>query len=278
MNIIKAIIFGIIEGITEWIPVSSTAHMKILNTLFPLEVSKEFYGVFEVVIQLGAIIALLIIFFNKVWPFGISNRPLGPGILSYVKKDKFILWLKIVVACLPAIIYELFIEDHVNFITEQNEMIFIAVALMLVGVVFMVVEGLLRNKDFPITSTRRIGFIHALLIGLAQLIAAIFPGVSRSGATIICALLIGINRSTATEFTFELAIPVMFGASLMKIIKYGLGFTFGEIMVMLFGCLSAFVVSIFMIRFMINYIKKNTFTIFGVYRVLLGIIVLMFLR
>ena len=278
MNIIKAIIFGIIEGITEWIPVSSTAHMKILNTLFPLEVSKEFYSVFEVVIQLGAIIALLIIFFNKVWPFGISNRPLGPGILSYVKKDKFILWLKIVVACLPAIIYELFIEDHVNFITEQNEMIFIAVALMLVGVVFMVVEGLLRNKDFPITSTRRIGFIHALLIGLAQLIAAIFPGVSRSGATIICALLIGTNRSTATEFTFELAIPVMFGASLMKIIKYGLGFTFGEIMVMLFGCLSAFVVSIFMIRFMINYIKKNTFTIFGVYRVLLGIIVLMFLR
>ena len=122
MNIIKAIIFGIIEGITEWMPVSSTAHMKILNIFFPLEVSADFYEVFEVVIQLGAILALLLIFWNKVWPFGKSSKPLGNGILSYVKKDKFILWLKIVVACLPAVIYELFLEDHVNFITEKNEM------------------------------------------------------------------------------------------------------------------------------------------------------------
>lgn len=278
MNIIKSIIFGIIEGITEWMPVSSTAHMKILNIFFPLEVSAEFYDVFEVVIQLGAIVALFIIFFNKVWPLGKNTKPLGSGVLSYIKKDKFILWLKIIVACLPAIVYELFIEDHVSFITPENEMTLIAIALMLIGVVFMVVEGLVRNKQFSVNSTRNISFTQALYIGLAQLLAAVFPGVSRSGATIICALLLGISRSTATEFTFELAIPVMFGASLMKILKYGLAFSFGEIMILLFGCISAFVVSLFMIRFMISYIKKNTFTIFGIYRILLGIIVLMFLR
>ena len=278
MNVLKAIIFGIIEGITEWMPVSSTAHLKILNIFFPLEVSAEFLEVFEVVIQLGAIIALTMIFWNKVWPFGKTNRPLGKGILSNVKKDRFILWLKIVVACLPAIVYELFLEDHVNFITPENEMTLIAAALMLVGIVFIVVEGLLRNRQFSVNSTRYITFKQALLIGLAQLVAAVFPGVSRSGATIICALLLGITRSTSTEFTFELAIPVMFGASLMKILKYGAAFSFMEILTLLVGCISAFLISIFMIRFVLDYVKKNTFTIFGIYRILLGIIVLMFLR
>ena len=233
MNVLKAIIFGIIEGITEWMPVSSTAHLKILNIFFPLEVSAQFLEVFEVVIQLGAIIALTLIFWNKVWPFGKTSRPLGKGILSNVKKDRFILWLKIAVACLPAIIYELFLEDHVNFITPENEMTLIAAALMLVGIVFIVVEGLLRNREFTVNSTRYITFKQALLIGLAQLVAAVFPGVSRSGATIICALLLGITRSTSTEFTFELAIPVMFGASLMKILKYGAAFSFMEILTLL---------------------------------------------
>ena len=278
MNILKAIIFGIIEGITEWMPVSSTAHLKILNIFFPLETTPEFLEVFEVVIQLGAIIALLLIFWNKVWPFGKSNRSLGKGILANVKKDRFILWLKIIVACLPAIIYELFLEDHVNFITPENEMTLIAAALMLVGIIFIVVEGLLRNRQFTVNSTRYITFKQALLIGLAQLVAAVFPGVSRSGATIICALLLGITRSTSTEFTFELAIPVMFGASLMKILKYGAAFSFVEILTLLTGCISAFLVSLFMIRFVLDYVKKNTFTIFGIYRILLGIIVLMFLR
>ena len=278
MDVLKAIIFGIIEGITEWMPVSSTAHLKILNIFFPLEVSVQFLEVFEVVIQLGAIIALTLIFWNKVWPFGKTSRPLGKGILSNVKKDRFILWLKIAVACLPAIIYELFLEDHVNFITPENEMTLIAAALMLVGIVFIVVEGLLRNREFTVNSTRYITFKQALLIGLAQLVAAVFPGVSRSGATIICALLLGITRSTSTEFTFELAIPVMFGASLMKILKYGAAFSFMEILTLLVGCISAFLISIFMIRFVLDYVKKNTFTIFGIYRILLGVIVLMFLR
>jgi len=278
MDILKVILFGIIEGITEWMPISSTAHMKILNVFFPLDVSYEFYEVFEVVIQLGAILALLLIFWNKVWPFGSSRHPLGKGILSYAKKDKFFLWIKIVIACLPAIIYELFLEDRLTFIDESNEMLFIAIALILVGIVFIVTELAIRGKQFNILSTRQISYIQALLIGFAQLIAAVFPGVSRSGATIIASLLLGISRATATEFTFELAIPVMFGASLMKLVKYGLMISFGEVILLLAGCISAFVVSLFMIRFVLDYVKKNTFTIFGIYRILMGIIVLVFLR
>ena len=278
MNFIKAILFGIIEGITEWMPVSSTAHMKILNTLLPLEVSAEFYEVFEVVIQLGAILALLLIFFNKVWPFGKSKNPLGNGILSIVKKDKFFLWIKIVIACLPAIIYELFLEDHFTFINENNEMTFIGIALILVGALFIFVEAKLKGKKAVIETTKNITYMQALIIGMAQLIAAIFPGVSRSGATIIAALLMGISRSTATEFTFELAIPVMFGASLMKIIKIGIAVTAGEIITLLIGCVTAFVVSLFMVRFVLNYIKKNTFTIFGIYRIMMGIVILLLFR
>ena len=278
MNFIKAIIFGIIEGITEWMPISSTAHMKILNVFLPLEVSSEFYEVFEVVIQLGAILALLLVFWNKVWPFGRSDNPLGKGALSDIKKDKFFLWLKIIIACMPAIVFELFLDDKFNFVNESNEMRVIGVSLLVVGLVFLFVEMIVRNKKFTVSNTKRITFLQAIVIGLAQLIAAIFPGVSRSGATIIAALLIGISRSTATEFTFELAIPVMFGASLMKILKYGMAFSVADIMLLLFGCVSAFMVSLFMIRFVLNYVKRNTFTVFGIYRVLMGLIVLIFLK
>ncbi|MBQ6479100.1 MAG: undecaprenyl-diphosphate phosphatase [Erysipelotrichaceae bacterium] len=278
MNFIKAILFGIIEGITEWMPISSTAHMKILNVFFPLEVSSEFYDVFEVVIQLGAILALLLIFWNKIWPFGHSDNPLGKGALSDIKKDKFFLWIKIVLACLPAIIFELFLDDKLSLVNEDNEMRVIGISLLAVGFVFLFVEMIVKNKKFTVTNTKKITILQAIVIGLAQLIAAIFPGVSRSGATIIAALLVGISRSTATEFTFELAIPVMFGASLMKILKYGMAFSAAEIMIMLFGCISAFMVSLFMIRFVLNYVKRNTFTIFGIYRILMGIIVLIYLR
>ncbi len=278
MNFIKAIIFGIIEGITEWMPISSTAHMKILNVFLPLEVSGEFYEVFEVVIQLGAILALLLVFWNKVWPFGKSDNPLGKGALSDIKKDKFFLWLKIIIACMPAIVFELFLDDKFNFVNESNEMKVIGVSLLVVGLVFLFVEMIVRNKKFTVSNTKRITFLQAIVIGLAQLIAAIFPGVSRSGATIIAALLIGISRSTATEFTFELAIPVMFGASLMKILKYGMAFSAADIMLLLFGCVSAFMVSLFMIRFVLNYVKRNTFTVFGIYRVLMGLIVLILLK
>lgn len=278
MNFLKAIIFGIIEGITEWMPISSTAHLKILNTFLPLKVSEGFFEVFEVVIQLGAILALLIIFWNKVWPFGKSNKPLGLGLLENVKKDKFVLWIKIIVACLPAIIYELFIEDFINIVTPQNEMMIIGLALIIVGIVFVGVEYYIKDKKVLVTSTRQITLLSALYIGLAQLVAAIIPGVSRSGATIICALLLGISRTCAVEFTYELAIPVMFGASLMKLLKAGLVFSVSEILIMLLASVSAFVVSLLVIRFVLDYIKKNNFSIFGIYRVLLGLIVLIFLR
>ena len=278
MNIIKAILFGIIEGITEWMPVSSTAHMKILNVFFPLDVSPEFYEVFEVVIQLGAIVALLLVFWNKIWPFGKTRNPLGKGILSSVRKDKFILWMKIIVACLPVIVFELVLDDLFTFINADNEMTFIGLALVLIGIVFIVVEYRIKDKEPTVDSTRSITYMQALIIGLAQLIAAIFPGVSRSGATIIASLLLGISRPTATEFTFEVAIPVMFGASLMEILKFSGTVSLYEIVTLLVGCVSAFAVSLFMIRFVLNYIKKNSFTIFGIYRVLLGLIVLIFLR
>lgn len=276
MNLLKSFVLGIVEGITEWIPVSSTAHLKIFNQFLALDVTPDFYEVFEVVIQLGAIIALLIVLWNKVWPFGKTNKPLGKGILSIVKKDKFFLWLKIAVACIPAIVYELFLEDKVNFINETNEMIFIAIALIVVGIVFVVVEALVKNKKPIIESTKQITFMNAIIIGLAQLVAAIFPGVSRSGATIIASLLMGVSRFAATEFTFELAIPVMLGASFMRILKYGFIFSISEILILLVGCIAAFFVSLFVIRFVLDYIKKHNFIIFGIYRVILGIVILIF--
>ncbi len=276
MDIIKAILFGIIEGITEWMPISSTAHMDILNRFMPLNVTEEFYEVFEVVIQLGAILALLIVFWKKIWPFpGNKNEK---GLFALIRKDKFFLWVNIVIACLPAIIYELFLEDIFTFVTPQNKMTIIGISLILVGFVFLIVESLIRNRKPSIDTTAKLTMVQALIIGLAQLVAAIFPGVSRSGATIIAALLLGVSRTAAVEFTFELAIPVMFGASLMKLLKYSGAISFYEILILLTGCISAFIVSLFIIRFVLNYIKKHTFSIFGIYRILMGIIVLILLR
>ena len=279
LNIIKAITFGIMEGITEWIPISSTAHMKILNRIFPLDVSVEFYAVFEVVIQLGAILALLLIFWNKVWPFGKTVNPLGDkGILKYCKKDKFILWIKIAIACIPVIIYELVFEDIVNFVNEKNEMTIIAISLIAVGIIFVLVELYIRKKPPIINSTRDISFLSAFIVGLCQLVAAVFPGVSRSGSTIIALLLLGVSRLVATEFTFELAIPVMFGASLMKIIKFKGAMSFFELSTLGAGMIVAFFVSLFMIKFMLDYIRKHNFNLFGIYRILLGIVIILLIK
>ena len=277
MNIIKALVIGIVEGITEWMPVSSTAHIKIFNQFLLMDVSKEFFDVFEVVIQFGAIVALIIVFWKSIWPFGESNNPLGNGILSYVKKDKIILWLKIAVACIPVILYKLLLDDYVTFINESNEMIFISIALILVGLIFVFVEFSIKNKRPSIATVKDITFTNAIVIGLVQLIAAVFPGVSRSGAIIIASLLMGISRTAATKFTFDLAIPVMLGASFMEIIKFEGTFTFVEILTLLAGCASAFFVSLFVINFVINYIRKNNFIPFGIYRVLLGIVIIIFL-
>ena len=277
MNILKSIILGIVEGVTEWMPISSTAHLKIFNQFLHLDVTPEFFEVFDVVIQFGAIVALIIVFWKSVWPFGQSKNPLGKGILSYVKKDKFFLWLKIAIACIPVIIYELFIDDYVNFINESNEMFIIAIALIVVGLIFIIAELIIKDKQPTIPTVRDITFMNAAIIGVAQLIAAIFPGVSRSGAIIIVSLFMGISRTAATKFTFDLAIPVMLGASFMKIIGYEASFTFMEIIIMLVGCISAFVVSFLIINFVIEYIRKHNFYIFAIYRIILGIIIILFL-
>lgn len=277
MNILKSIILGIVEGVTEWMPISSTAHLKIFNQFLRLDVTPEFFEVFDVVIQFGAIVALIIVFWKSVWPFGQSKNPLGKGILSYVKKDKFFLWLKIAIACIPVIIYELFIDDYVNFINESNEMFVIAIALIVVGLIFIIAELIIKDKQPTIPTVRDITFMNAAVIGIAQLIAAIFPGVSRSGAIIIVSLFMGISRTAATKFTFDLAIPVMLGASFMKIIGYEASFTFMEIIIMLVGCISAFVVSFLIINFVIEYIRKHNFYIFAIYRIILGIVIILFL-
>lgn len=278
LNIIASIIMGIVEGITEWLPISSTAHLMILNKFFPIyfhpeaNINASYYEVFEVVIQLGAAIAAILYLWKKIWPLGKSNNPLGTGILSYIKKDVFTLWIKIIIACIPAIIVGLFLDDYFNALFYNTTSV--ALALIIVGIAFIVVEYLIKGKSFNVTKVKDITYKQALYIGLFQVVAAIFPGTSRSGATIIGSLLLGISRAAAVEFTFCLAIPVMFGASLLKIIKCDLAFPLFVIVIMVVGALVAFIVSVIVIKKLISYIKKHNFNIFGLYRIILGIILL----
>lgn len=267
IEIWKAILFGIVQGITEWLPISSTGHMILLDEFVALDVSPEFLDVFLVVIQFGSILAVVILFWNKIFPFDIRNKP-------HVKTDIFNLWFKIVVACIPAIIIgmpfdDLFSELFYNYTC-------VAIALIVFGVLFIIVEN--RNKKMAprITELSQVTYKMAFVIGVWQLVAAIFPGTSRSGATIIGALLLGISRTVAAEFTFFLAIPVMFGASLLKMLKYGLAFSSAEWMILATGMIVAFVVSVVVIRFLMGYIKKHDFKIFGWYRIVLGAIVLVY--
>lgn len=278
IEILKSILFGIVEGITEWLPISSTGHMILLNELCPLTVGAapdEFYSMYEVVIQLGAILAVVLLFWTKIWPFGKKNNnaPLSDkGIGRYIKKDIFSLWFHILVSCIPAAVIGLLFDDvfeelFYNYTT-------VAIMLILFGVAFIIVENMRKDKQAKISSIMDIGYDTALIIGAFQLIAAIFPGTSRSGATIVGALLIGVSRTVAAEYTFYLAIPVMFGASLLKVAKFGLAFTAYEAIVLILGMLVAFIVSVVVIRFLMGYIKKHDFKVFGWYRIVLGIIVL----
>ncbi len=275
LEIIKAVLFGIIEGVTEWLPVSSTGHMIILNEFVKLDVSEAFYSMFQVVIQLGAILAVIVLFWNQLWPFGKKDNrePLSTeGFGSYVKKDIFVLWFKILVACVPAAIVgvlfdEVFEKYFYNYTT-------VSIMLILFGIAFIVIENVKKDKPAGINSVKEITYKVAFLIGMFQLIAAIFPGTSRSGATIVGALLIGVSRSVAAEFTFFLAVPVMLGASLLKIVKFGFSFSGQEILILLVGMVVAFVVSIVVIKFLMSYIKKHDFKVFGWYRIALGILVL----
>ncbi|MDC7280456.1 MULTISPECIES: undecaprenyl-diphosphate phosphatase [Pseudobutyrivibrio] len=275
LEILKAILFGIVEGITEWLPISSTGHMILLDEIVKLNVSEDFYSMFQVVIQLGAILAVVIIFWNKIWPFGKKgNRaPLSEnGIGAWIKGDIFVLWFHILVSCVPAAIVGVLWDDLFEELFYNPTCV--ALALIVFGVAFIIVETKKHGHNAKINSVADITYTTAFIIGMFQLIAAIFPGTSRSGATIVGALIIGVARTVAAEYTFYLAIPVMLGASLLKIVKFGLSFTAMEAVILVVGMVVAFVVSMFVIKFLMDYIKKHDFKVFGWYRIVLGIIVL----
>lgn len=268
VDFLKAIVFGVVEGITEWLPVSSTGHMILLQKIMPLNVSEAFWEMFLVVVQLGAVVACLLLFWKRLWP--LSRNEEGE---MRVSTKRLVLIGKIIVSCIPAAVIgvlwgDLFDSLFYNYIS-------VAIALIVVGGLFIFIEN--RNRDLtPIMrTTYEITWQAALIIGGFQVIAAIFPGVSRSGATILGAILIGVSRKAAAEYTFYLAIPVMFGASLLKIVKLGLHFSFGEFMTLIVAMIVAFLVSIFAIRFLIGYVRKHDFRVFGYYRIALGVIVLL---
>ena len=267
LEILKVILFGIVEGITEWLPVSSTGHMIILDEFIKLDCTPEFLEMFLVVIQLGAIMAVVILFWNKIFPFQFKDKT-----KPVIEMDKIMLWVKIVVACIPAAVVGLLFDDVFEALFYHA--IPVALALIIFGVAFIVIERRNKGAKAKIKTLDDITFKTALIIGVFQLIAAIFPGTSRSGATIVGALLIGVSRSVAAAFTFFLAIPVMFGASLLKIVKFGLSFTAVEAGMLVLGMVVAFAVSVFVIKFLMDYIKKHDFQVFGWYRIILGVIVI----
>ena len=267
INIFKAIILGLVEGITEWLPVSSTGHMILVDEFLQLNMSAAFKEMFFVVIQLGAVMAVVVLYWKKLFPFSTKEK-------GFIKKETFEMWFKIVVACLPAAVVGILFNDKIDELFYNY--VCVALALIIVGIVFIVVEKKNKGKRFTKTKLSEITYKDAIIIGLFQLIAAIFPGTSRSGATIIGAIMFGISRGLATEFTFFLAIPVMFGASLLKILKFGFAFTGAEVVILLIGTIVAFIVSIISIKFLTDYVKKHDFTVFGWYRIILGIIVILY--
>lgn len=272
LNYIKAAVYGLVEGITEWIPVSSTGHMILLNEILPMDVSKEFWNMFLVVIQFGAILAVVILYWSKIWPFGFVQHRRRKKFI--VKKDVFMLWFKAIVACIPAAVVGLLIDDWLD--EHLYNWMCVSAALIIVGIAFLIVEA--KDKDhIPATnSIAEISFKQAFIVGIFQLIAAIFPGTSRSGATIIGGLMLGISRTASADFTFILAIPVMAGSSLVKLLKYGSSFTSEEIIIIATGMIVAFVVSLIVVRLFMGYIKKHDFKPFGWYRIVLGIVVILF--
>jgi len=289
LEILKVILLGVVEGITEWLPISSTGHMIILNELIHLNVREEFMEVFLVVIQLGAILAVIFLFWSRIWPFcnhtltaeekkEIKNASgLKKHFLHFVLRhcdiEKWVLWLKILAACVPAICVAIPFND---FIEEKfNNYVVVAIALIVYGVAFLFIENLNKGKRPRIRRLSRMDFWTALAIGFFQVLAVI-PGTSRSGSTILGGMIVGCSRSVASEFTFFLAIPVMFGASLLKLVKFGFDFTGWEAFLLILGMVIAFFVSIFAIKFLLSYIRRHDFKAFGWYRIILGIVVLAF--
>lgn len=267
IEIFKAIILGIIEGITEWLPISSTGHMILVDEFLQLGMSDAFKEMFFVVIQLGAILAVVVLYWKKIFPFDFKEN-------QVIKKDIIIMWIKIVIACIPAAIVGVLFDDKINSLFYNFQSV--AIVLIVFGILFIVVENYNKGKNSIVKNINQLTYKMAMVIDLFQLVAAIFPGTSRSGATILGALLIGVSRDVAAEFTFFLAIPVMFGASLLKLIKFGIVFKSFELTVLLVGMLVAFIVSLLTIKFLVEYIKKHDFKIFGWYRIVLGCILLIY--
>ena len=300
IEIIKAIFYGIVEGITEWLPISSTGHLILFENFWHFNSDEAFIEMYRVVIQLGAILAVVVMFWSKIWPFGVQSKCKHGG--GYIpqpqdkhflggfifKWDIFIMWLKILVACIPTVIYGVLFDDTVSNLFKNNlagtdikiEFLVVTAMLLLVGVLFIVIENRNRNRVPTVTKAQDIDFKAAFIIGVFQVVAAALPGTSRSGATILGALIIGIARPAAAEFTFYLAIPVMFGASLLKGLKYvasGSVISSTEIAVLAVGCIVAFVVSLFVIKFLMSYIKKHDFKAFGWYRIALSVVLIAYL-
>lgn len=269
LETLKAILYGIVEGITEWLPISSTGHMILLEDIFPMNVSSDFWNMFLVVIQLGAILAVVLLFWNKIFPFHLKRdgKP-------FVKMSIMNLWFKILVACVPAAIVGILFDEFFEKYLYNSYVV--ATMLILFGIGFILIENRNQGKNARVKDLEKITYKDAFIIGLFQLIAAIFPGTSRSGATILGGIAIGISRTVAAEFTFFLAIPVMFGASLLKLLKFGFAFTGLELTLLGVGTLTAFLVSIMAIKFLMGYIKNHDFKVFGWYRILLGGIILIF--
>ena len=287
IELLKVILLGIVEGITEWLPISSTGHMILVDEFISLNVTPEFKEFFLVVIQLGAILAVVVLYWSKLWPFCIRKlsvktkkelqakpavkRAAFTFVERFCDKEKWILWFKILVACLPTIIIALPFNDIIE--EKFNNYVVVAIALIVYGILFILIEDYNKKRTPVCTDLHNLTFKTALIIGAFQVLSVI-PGTSRSGSTSIGGILAGVSRTVAAEFTFFLAIPVMFGASLLKLIKFGLAFTSAEVLILVLGCLVSFVVSILAIKFLVGYIKKHDFKAFGWYRIVLGVLVL----
>lgn len=269
MNILewlKVLVLGIVEGLTEWLPISSTGHMILVDEFIHLNVSDDFMEMFLVVIQLGAILAVVVLYFQKLWPFTTPSK-------GWIKKETWSLWFKVLAAVLPAALIGIPFDDQIDALFYNYQTV--AATLILYGILFIVIENRNKNRTPVITSFDQLTYRAALLIGVFQVLALI-PGTSRSGATILGAVLLGASRYIAAEFSFFLAIPVMFGASLLKLVKFGFSFTGTELAILLTGMLTAFAVSILAIRFLMSYIKRNDFKAFGWYRIVLGVLVIIY--
>lgn len=265
-ELLKVIVLAIVEGITEWLPISSTGHMLLVDEFLHLNMTASFKEMFFVVIQLGAILAVVVMFWNQMVPFGCKRKP-------YIKKDVFSMWFKVVVACIPSAAIGLLFDDYLeaNFGTP----VWIATMLIFYGALFIVIENWNKGRTPRTKTLAEMSYLTAFIIGLFQVLSLV-PGTSRSGATIVGALIIGVSRTAAAEFTFFLAVPTMLGASLLKLAKFGLHFTSAELISLCLGMAVAFIVSVFVIKFLMVYIKKHDFKVFGWYRILLGLIVLLY--